>query len=412
MNGKKRENKLILRIGLILLIILSVVIILNSSGKISLSPATSCIYDSGCLEKQTCYNSYCRAEKTCTGNNNCLTGQVCDGGYCKTSECYQSSECVSSPFKTCSNSLCKLQSCVSDFNCPSGTICRTGLCVKSQCKSDFECGSNMKGVCYQGICLPKECSANTNCGTGSVCDNGLCSTIECDSDSQCSTGELCLNNLCKKPECTQDSSCKGLICEGYKCITKTCLNENDKSCGSNRWCQKVGTSYQCMSPLCINDLSCPNGFKCDGKFCTKREAGTCSRASECGSQTTSLSCVNNNLIRITLSPACTNNLCVKTSSQETLRQCGSTMTCSAGSCVGASTSYTRCESGNIVRITTINVCATVCSTQTTQIISQYCSYGCAINQMGIPACTAKTTNTRCVNNWQCQSGSCVGGYCK
>jgi peptidoglycan-associated lipoprotein len=134
-----------------------------------------------------------------------------------------------------------------------GLAVALGGCRKyPNCKKDLHCekydiknerrGNPLHNTpfCLNREC--KECRDDSHCERWQSCNRGTCQDIPgyCDDERPCPAPQVCRNNRCG-PECLTDADCDGQFA----------------------YCQN-GT---CMQGECNTDADCPEGYRCEGRFC-------------------------------------------------------------------------------------------------------------------------------------------------
>jgi Cys-rich repeat protein len=196
----------------------------------------------------------------CTSDNDCNRG-TCDEilEYCVCSVSTQAFDCDdgdSNTQDTCINSVCH-----NEVSCSSSSSCRITLLIYGSGLDYFcnyydnaalcdeqdgcyilqslrDCGSGVyssQPYCSGGACV--ECTTNSQCGSGGVCDNNECCTPQCD------TGSV----ECGYPV-TSSNGCGTCTEKGLSCSTSPILNS---ACNTNSW--------ECD---CIGELFCREGNSC------------------------------------------------------------------------------------------------------------------------------------------------------
>ncbi len=223
----------------------------------------------------------------CTGDLECGTGRVCANGTCTTAgggtgngSCTSRADCAG---QACFMNACV--PCISDFMCfelndlVTGVtkICAidTGLCTDPECNTANDCAAGE--ACYDGHC--GACLYDDECRAGEVCNpnTGVCGTSGgtpgCTSNAGCTGGQVCVSGTCQN--CTSSSQCTSpQTCNAGRCTTGTtpgagafgasCVAPAD--CQTGLTCLGDGTSGICTR-TCIGsgkggDADCPLGYGC------------------------------------------------------------------------------------------------------------------------------------------------------
>jgi len=236
-----------------------------------------CYSDWQCADGYTCFGGYF-CSKTCTKDSECEIDKTCyiygkqdseEGGEPQIlGVCISKEQQSFQPGEYCPY-VWSCEMCYEDYTL------QQYYCTK-ECKSDSDCFDI--GGCYDGICrkaIPYRsdvydvCRFDDDCEKYTGCKNGMCTT-----------------------DCTSDSSC-----DGYNPVTPTGTQKTCKPCNSDTDCKTNFWDYgMCLSDydgnkFCVEDCTenytlCPEGTRCNGRYCYPL-SGSCSAGKAyCGSKNT------------------------------------------------------------------------------------------------------------------------------
>ena len=268
-----------------------------------------CVVNSDCDDGNVCTTDVCNAG-VCQFTNNSLACN--DGLFCTATDVCTGGVCVGGGgpcggAQLCSESLNACVQCLSAADCDDGNPCTNDVCnVLGSCENPtntLSCDDGLfctaTDVCSGGVCV-----GGGNACIGSVCDETNNQCVECLLAADCDDGNLCTDEACIGNNCvytnntvpcddglfcTQTDTCSGGACvgSGTPCANPSLPNCDegfnacvacviDAHCDDGNPC----TTDDCFFGICSN---LDNSLPCDdGDFCTSGDtcsAGICVGAS-------------------------------------------------------------------------------------------------------------------------------------
>ena len=111
-----------------------------------------------------------------------------------------------------------------------------GICVQNRCNSDLDCPHWM--TCLEGTCIYQKCSSQRPCKPGLICAKGFCFLSQCSHNFHCPPNHECIGGRCtlSLPMCIDNRDCDvNSICDGIRCVKRTCYNEGMLPMSSLLW---------------------------------------------------------------------------------------------------------------------------------------------------------------------------------
>jgi len=386
----------------------------NNPGKdnASCSNATAAKLKTTCSAGQTCSNGAC-ITVACTQNSDCGTSGYTGSAYCNGGNVYQNyitytCNNAGTANATCSNATtAKLTT-----TCSGNQTCTNGACVNQTitCSASSECGTSgyigspfcnggdvyktyKTYTCNNAGTPSSYCSTSqadklvTDCTTGQTCSNGSCANqpITCSASSECGTSGYVGSPFCSG----------GDVYKTYR--TYTCNNAGTVT----SYCST--TSADKLVTDCTANQVCSNGS------CADQEV-TCDTSSDCGTSgyIGSPFCSGGDVYKTYRTYTCNNagtpsSTCSSSTSDKLFQDCGTSKTCSSGSCVDqeiACNSTSDCGTSGYVG-------DAFCSGG--DVYKTYRTYTC--NNAGTPSstCSSSTSDklmTDCTTGQTCSNGTC------
>ncbi len=146
-----------------------------------------CSYlDQYCVCKQTCQDSQCLVDTSCSSELDCnaYNAPFCVGTKC--SQCRTKDDCTLTD-TDCIEGVCR-KPCERNEQCPLFYGCQSGKCVDEGCKSDRECyfsTNDPRAKCVDTECVTP-CDNDAECTTAfNLCEGGRCVFAGCSSHEEC-----------------------------------------------------------------------------------------------------------------------------------------------------------------------------------------------------------------------------------